>query len=211
MIPYIKVPDFPLGPLTLHPFGILVATGVLVTSWLATRRARALGYDLVLLNSFGTWMLLGGFIGGHVFDSLFYHWGEVMRRPQSLLLLWEGLSSFGGFLGATLGAILWKYLEIRRHWVRLRKAPMPIFPFANLVHAVFPVGWAFGRGGCSVVHDHPGARATAETWLAVAYPGFQPEAIDGPGTHRQLGFVTLIDGLYPRYDLGLLEIGRAHV
>jgi phosphatidylglycerol:prolipoprotein diacylglycerol transferase len=56
MIPYIHVPDLHVGPLPLHPFGILVATGVLVGSSLATRRARALGYDLAMLNSCLTWM-----------------------------------------------------------------------------------------------------------------------------------------------------------
>ena len=58
MIPYIHVPDLHIGPLPLHPFGILVATGVLVGSSVATHRARTLGYDLVKLNSFVTWMLV---------------------------------------------------------------------------------------------------------------------------------------------------------
>ena len=42
MIPYIHVPDLHVGPLPLHPFGILVATGVLIGTALATRRARLL-------------------------------------------------------------------------------------------------------------------------------------------------------------------------
>ena len=46
MIPYIYVPDLKLGPLTLHPFGLLVATGVIIGTWLATRRARQRGLDL---------------------------------------------------------------------------------------------------------------------------------------------------------------------
>ena len=44
----------------------------------------------------------------------------------------------------------------------------------------FPFAWIFGRLGCTIVHDHPGAHTTS--WLAVRYP-------DGP-----------------RYDLGLLEL-----
>src|SRR2546430_6263581 len=107
MIPYIKVPDLQLGPIPLHPFGILVATGVLVGTAIATRRGQKIGFDLVLLNSFITWMLVAGFIGGHVLDELFYHWDEVVKRPWSLLFLWEGLSSFGGFVGALIGVILW--------------------------------------------------------------------------------------------------------
>ena len=59
-----------------------------------------------------TWMLFAGFVLSHMLDSLFYHWEEVVRRPWSLLMPWEGLSSFGGFVGALIGIVLW-----RKHFV----------------------------------------------------------------------------------------------
>ena len=104
VIPYIHAPDLKLGPVTLHPFGLLVATGVIVGTALATRRARRRGIDLRKLNSFITWMLVAGFMGGHMFDEIFYHPSEIVKRPWSLLFLWEGLSSFGGFLAGSLAA-----------------------------------------------------------------------------------------------------------
>src|ERR1700750_3341587 len=112
MIPYIFVPDMKVGPLTLHPFGLLVATGVMVGTWLATRRARSRGLDLDKLNSFITWMLVAGFVGGHMLDEIFYHPHEIKERWYSLFMLWEGLSSFGGFTGGAIGVALWKYFEI---------------------------------------------------------------------------------------------------
>ncbi len=205
MIPYIKVPDFHVGPLPLHPFGLLVATGVLLGTALATRRGKQRGFDLDRLNSFITWMLAGGFIGGHVLDSIFYHPDEVARRPWSLLMLWEGLSSFGGFLGGFIGVVLWKYFEWHRG-LHKRPVPLPVLPFCDLILSVFPVAWIFGRSGCSVVHDHPGALASAHTLLAVAYPGARPQFTEGPGNHWYLGPITLIQGQYPRFDLGLLEV-----
>src|SRR5207253_889252 len=81
---------------------------VLVGTWIAGKRAKRLGYDDALFNSFVTWMLVGGFLGGHVLDELFYHWDEFLKRPYSLLLPWEGLSSFGGFIGPLGGILLWK-------------------------------------------------------------------------------------------------------
>jgi len=201
MIPYIHVPDFHIGPLPLHPFGILVATGVLVGTALTTRRARTLGYDLVKLNSFVTWMLVSAFLLSHVLDSLFYHWDEVVRRPWSLAMPWEGLSSFGGFVGAIVGILLWKYMVIEDGKLRARPKPVPLLPYADLVMSVLPVGWMFGRSGCATVHDHPGARATADTLLAVAYPLHQ-----GDGTITHIGFIQLIHGHDYRYDLGLLEL-----
>jgi phosphatidylglycerol:prolipoprotein diacylglycerol transferase len=203
MIPYIHVPDLHIGPLPLHPFGVLVATGVLVGTSVTNRRARALGYDLLKLNSFVTWMLVAGFILSHVLDELFYHWSEVVMRPWSLLMPWEGLSSFGGFAGALIGIVAWRYFVVDEgdwRW-RRRERPHPILPYADLVLSVFPLGWVFGRAGCATVHDHPGARATADTLLAVAYP---LRAGDGAVTH--IGFIQLIYGHDPRFDLGFLEL-----
>jgi phosphatidylglycerol---prolipoprotein diacylglyceryl transferase len=212
MIPYIHVDDGHIGPVPLHPFGILVATGVLVGTTLATRRARDLGYDQVRLNSFVTWMLVAGFIGGHVLDQLFYHWDEVVKRPISIIILWEGLSSFGGFTGAFIGIVLWKFLEVRKrgffYTVHLRPTAQSILPLADLILAVFPFGWMFGRAGCATVHDHPGALAPpGDTLLAVAYPSRDPVVTSSPDAATiKLGFIQIVQGHHPRFDLGMLEL-----
>ena len=68
---------------------------------------------------------------------------------------------------------------------------------------MFPVAWVFGRSGCSVVHDHPGMKATAGTLLAVAFG--RPERIQkilSVGT----GDLELRWGNAPQFDLGLLEM-----
>jgi len=212
MIPYIHVPDLPIGPVTIHPFGVLVATGVLIGTALAARRCRALGLDLNLFNSFVTWMLVAGFIGGHVLDELFYHWDEVVKRPWSLFLLWEGLSSFGGFVGALIGILLWKRFDWDRGWFRVRPKVLPVFVYADVVLAVFPVAWIFGRSGCSTVHDHPGLLATGSAPLAVEFP-LEREQIPqdwfkahGSEAAFHLGPIELFKGHFLRYDLGLLEL-----
>jgi phosphatidylglycerol:prolipoprotein diacylglycerol transferase len=214
MIPYIHVPDLKIGPLTLHPFGLLVATGVILGTYLATRRARQRGLDLDKLNSFITWMLVCGFLGGHMLDQIFYHWPEFVKRPWSIFLLYEGLSSFGGFIGAFIGIVLWKHYEAVP-WKEIpgigftipkykkRELAMPILPFADLILSVFPVAWVFGRSGCSVVHDHPGMKAAAGSLFAVAFG--RPERIQkilSVGT----GDLELRWGNAPQYDLGLLEL-----
>jgi phosphatidylglycerol:prolipoprotein diacylglycerol transferase len=110
MVPYIHIPD--LG--FIHPFGLLVATGVIIGTWLATRRARKIGFDVDRLNSFITWMLLCGFAGGHMLDEIFYHPKELVKDPIKLIRLWDGLSSFGGFAGALIGILLWKFYEAHK-------------------------------------------------------------------------------------------------
>jgi len=207
MIPYIHVYELHLGPLTLHPFGILVATGVVLGTALAKRRARSLGLDQDSLMSFVTWALVGGFIGGHVFDEIFYHPEEILKAPWSLLYLWAGLSSFGGFAGSIIGIVLWKFYETKPV-LRLgagftlvrpvrRATPLRLLPFSDVFLAVFPVAWVFGRLGCTVVHDHPGLQTSASRPFSVAY---------GPGPVEKYGFFELRYGSIPRFDLGLLEM-----
>jgi phosphatidylglycerol:prolipoprotein diacylglycerol transferase len=201
MIPYIHIPEGHIGPLPIHPFGLLVATGVLLGTAMTTRRARILGWDVNKLNSFVTWMLISAFLLSHVLDSLFYHWDEVVKNPVYIVKFWEGLSSFGGFIGAAVGIVLWRYLYIDNGRLRVRPAPAPLLPFADLVLSCLPLGWMFGRAGCASVHDHPGARATADTLLAVAWPTH-----DGDGYVTKIGFIELIHGHAPRFDMGLLEL-----
>jgi phosphatidylglycerol---prolipoprotein diacylglyceryl transferase len=210
MIPYIHVPDLKLGPLTLHPFGLLVATGVIIGTWLATKRARERSLDIDKLNSFITWMLVSGFINAHMLDQVFYHWPEVVKRPWSIFMLWEGLSSFGGFIGGLIGVVLWKYFEaipiLRTPFFTIsrfkrREAAMPIMPFCDLILSVFPVAWVFGRSGCSVVHDHQGIKAPAGHLLAVAFGPADPTKT----MHLPAG-IELRYGSTPHFDLGLLEM-----
>ncbi len=225
MLPYIQVNDLMIGPIPkigtipLHPFGLLVATGVLLGTALATWRARRRGVDLDLLNSFITWMLVAGFTGGHMLDQIFYHPSDLARiegghlvwvRPQAIFMLWEGLSSFGGFVGGFLGILAWKFFYLKTRvrlgslgipWFARRPKSLPILPFCDIILSVFPVAWIFGRSGCSVVHDHPGAPSAHGAWLAVEYPFASPH--HHPKTET---FVSFLHGDFPRYDLGTLEL-----
>jgi phosphatidylglycerol:prolipoprotein diacylglycerol transferase len=169
LVPFLHVPDWvllsegalgahlPPAALSIRPFGTLVAAGVYIGAYLALYQARRVGLSQRVLGALLVWVVLGGFVGGHVLDTLFYYPGEVTRRPWSLFMLWEGQSSFGGFVGAVAGALGfgWRY--------RVR-----VFPYADVVASAFPTGWVLGRLGCALAHDHPGLASQA--WFAVAFP-----------------------------------------
>ena len=167
-IPYLHIPElvlipkgifkgFPPADFSIKPFGALVATGVYLGSILATRQGRRLGLHDRVMTSFITWMLVTAFLSAHMLDVIFYYPGQVLRDPLSLLRVWEGLSSFGGFSGAIIGGFLWKW-----------RYKGEIFPYADVIASSFPAAWVFGRTGCSIAHDHPGLASNA--WFAVQYP-----------------------------------------
>jgi phosphatidylglycerol:prolipoprotein diacylglycerol transferase len=215
MLPYVHVSDLTIFGLHLHPFGLLVVVAILVGTTLARRRARQKGLDLAQLESFIGWMLFVGFLSAHALDAILYHPREVLARPWSLLFFWEGIGSFSGFLGALVGVVMWRHFEWRP-WLELgpleisriarREKSRAILPFADVILSVFPVAWIFGRAGCSIAHDHPGARAEETAPLAVAFPSPNPSVIEGPGQHATFGPITIIHGHFARYDLGTLEL-----
>jgi phosphatidylglycerol:prolipoprotein diacylglycerol transferase len=135
----------------------LVASGVYVGAYLAVKQGRKLGMDEKALISLIFWSVGMGFVGAHVLDVVFYYPERLLRDPLSLFHLWDGLSSFGGFCGAFIGALLWKL-----------RYQQPVLPYIDVVGSAFPLAWVFGRSGCSIAHDHPGLRS--ELWFAVQYP-----------------------------------------
>lgn len=179
-LPYFTIPDGHIGPIPLHPFGVLVATGIMVGHRIATKRAEALGLSAEKFESLVFWTVATGIVLSHVLDAIFYHPQQVAENPLYLFKIWAGLSSFGGFFGAALGFLVY-----------LRNNPdVDGWRAADAIGYGLPVGWLFGRAGCATVHDHPGRPSTH--WLAVDFPATGARHFDFPPG--------------PRFDLGVLEL-----
>jgi phosphatidylglycerol:prolipoprotein diacylglycerol transferase len=130
----------------IYAFGMMVALAVLVGSLIADHRAKREGIHPRIMGELLGYVLIGGFVLGHMLDAVFYHWDVVARDPLFVLKLWDGLSSFGGFVGGVLGAVIW---TLHRRY--------SFIAFADPIAYAFPFGWIFGRLGCFLAHDHPGA------------------------------------------------------
>ncbi len=196
MVPAIEVYSWRAGPVSFHAFGLLVTLGVFFGYMAARKRAPMFGVAREDLSSFLRWMLITAFVLAHMLDEIFYH-PEGLRKPYTLLFIWDGLSSYGGFIGTCVGGVLWAFLEIAPDFpfVKRRATRKPLLAISDLVASVFPLGWTFGRAGCAVVHDHIGARSSSA--FAVQF-GF------GPAT--DYGIFALHHGEDPRFDLGLIEM-----
>jgi phosphatidylglycerol---prolipoprotein diacylglyceryl transferase len=149
VIPYFEQPQLELGPLTIHAFGVLVAAAVMVGYRVFRRQLAARGLDQLTGDRLFAFIVVGGFVVAHLVDRVIYHPQLTARDPMSLLRFWEGLSSFGGFVGAVLGA--WLFAR------RRRSSEAPAWPYLDAVAYAFPFGWIFGRTGCFLAYDHPGA------------------------------------------------------
>ena len=161
-LPYYEQPSWTIplpvvDEVTIHAFGILVAIALVVGTWVARWQGRTRGLDPVQVVDAATWTAISGFIGAHLVSVLFYFPDRVLEDPLQLLYIWNGLSSFGGFLGGAIGA-----------YVYLKRKRMPVLPFVDSIAVGLAPGWVIGRLGCSVAHDHPGI--STDFFLAFDHP-----------------------------------------
>lgn len=204
MFPFIDVKPFEIGPLEIHLFGILVATGVVVGSSLAARYAERNAIDPDYLRWIGFRLVVGGFIICHIIDVVFYQQDKLASDPLILLKVWQGISSYGGFIG---GFIMFMWYTQARY-----KPPITRLELADNAIYAFAPGFWFGRMGCSVAHDHPGV--PTDFPLAVEfppgrYPGY--EQFDLPANQAVVAHdLGLYEALYlmPLIVLGVVLISR---
>lgn len=139
-----------------------VPAAIISGYWFALRRARAAGLDTKVFESSMEWGIGGGLVLSHVAEILFYQPQKLKAEGfLTLFKFWDGLSSYGGFIGGTaVFAAYYLLYRKRRWWVE-----------ADLLIQGMMVAWVFGRFGCTVSGDHPGPRTT----LPFAYP-----YLDGP-------------------------------
>jgi phosphatidylglycerol---prolipoprotein diacylglyceryl transferase len=192
LIPWFEPPilKIPLGDtvIPLHGFGFLVALGFIFGGRAAMNRAKRLGLDPEVINRLIGWLVAGTFIGGHVGYGLMYKPEEYLANPVEFLKVWQGLSSFGGFVVCVPISIWFFWKEKVRVW-----------PFLDCLAYGMAIGWFFGRMGCFVAHDHPGTET--RFWLG-AYGICQPHGNKMVACHD----MGLYEGLWALAVFGLFQL-----
>ena len=136
--------DLPQSFGFINLFGILIAAGVLLGTWLARKYCERNGLDQDTLQYFGLRLIIWGFIGAHVFNTIFYDLHAFIEDPWATTKK-LGISSYGAALSGTIAFFYyaWKLKLEKRRW-----GDMAAWGAAG--------GWLFGRLGCALVHDHVG-------------------------------------------------------
>ncbi|HVV83736.1 MAG TPA: prolipoprotein diacylglyceryl transferase family protein [Kofleriaceae bacterium] len=162
-LPFFTLHTLNLGPLPLQPFGILVASGVLIGAEVMRRYMLRFGVEEDDIRGLTMWLIVAGFAGAHLFDAFVYEHDRLSDDPLLILKVWDGISSYGGFIGGALGYVFFVW------WKRLTPRLMADSSIVGLL-----VAFTIGRIGCTIVHDHIG-RATTSS-LGIDYPRREIEA-----------------------------------
>ncbi len=171
---------FPDG-LPIRGYGTMVLFGSVFGLWMATHRARQVGFDPEILMSLVFWMFLCGIAGARLFyvieywDSRFQYdsWSETLKEvlnfPQG------GLVVYGSLIGA--GMAFGTFCHRRR---------LPPLALADLIAPSLLAGLAIGRIGCLLNGCCYGGE-TDRPW-AVTFPSGSVPYIDQVQSGRMVGF-----------------------
>ena len=198
MIPYFEQPSFTIGPITIHAFGVIVATAVLVGLELGRRRFRRLGLDPHLGEGLAWYAVIGGFLGAHLFSVLFYFPDEVAKNPLLLLKFWEDISSFGGMIGGLIA--IWLFLRLKTADLDRRARLL----YLDAIAFVFPFALMIGRIACSLAHDHPGTVTRFPLAVSLESPEAQTYIVS---VYRSAGRLTELPPPAHLSYLGFHDLG----
>lgn len=145
-----------LGWLVPRP-GLMYAIALVAVTWVFVRRARAIGLD----GQRALEMAFAGAVAGMIGTRFFYlaTTGELLRlEPSHWFGLSQGTASWGAYLGAIAGGVLYTSL-----------ARIPTWPYLDTAAAAAPLGPFMARWSCFLAGDDFG-RVSGVVW-AVRYPG----------------------------------------
>jgi phosphatidylglycerol---prolipoprotein diacylglyceryl transferase len=106
------IDGFPIGPLYIRFYGIILMLGTVAGAWLATREARRRGYDPEIVWDLLIYLIIGGVLGARLWHILTPPPSSIeqgittyfyLTHPLDALAIWRGgLGIFGGVIGGAI-------------------------------------------------------------------------------------------------------------
>lgn len=157
-------PDFYLGPLRLHWYGVILAAAVLLAYGLAVKFAPRFGLGPGFVDGLLPWLLLAGFVGARLYYVIFA-WDFFRTEPNLIWQIWTGgLSIYGAVFGGAAALVI--YAKLKR---------VAVWSGFGLLAAVLPLAQGLGRFGNFFNAEAFGA-PTALPWKMYVPPMSRPAA-----------------------------------
>ena len=127
---------FEIFGLSIHLYGLIIATGLVLAAVYGMRRAPRFGLTEDHILDGVLWVTPFAIVCARLYYCVF-EWQRYAANPLSILYIWEGgLAIYGGVIGAAIGIVV--YCRVRH---------LKITPVLDLVSLGFLIGQAIGRWG----------------------------------------------------------------
>ena len=126
-----------IGPLTIHTYGFLIATGFLIGLYLAVWRAKKEGIPSDRIIDLGFYILLSAIVGSRLL-FIIINSGYYLKDPLAIFKIWEGGLVFYGGVMVAVPTVIW---YVKRH-------KLALWSMADIFAPSIAIGHVFGRLGC---------------------------------------------------------------
>ena len=128
--------SFSLGPLTIHYYGLIIATGLVLAAVYGMKRSKEFGLTEDDILDGVLWVTPFAIVCARIYYVAF-SWADYADNPISVLYIWEGgLAIYGGVLGAIVGIFVYTRVKKISAWAVL-----------DVVALGFLIGQSMGRWG----------------------------------------------------------------
>src|SRR4026207_1991947 len=182
---------FELGPITVYPYGVLLAAAYLLGLRFAMVRAKARGLDAVRVLDLGIYIIISALVGAKLL-LLITDFRTFRADPAELLTL---ARSGGVFYGGLILAVIVALWYIRR-------AGLPLWTTCDVFAPGIALGHVVGRFGCFFAGCCYG-KATSMPW-AVTFTNPSAPTNVGPPLNVPLHPTQLYEAGAEALILGIL-------
>lgn len=141
-----------IGPFTIYGFGLMLAIGFLVGSYLFVAESKRRGIDSAHANNITLIALLAG-IGGSKVLYLLENFSEFLADPIGMAFNPGGLTYYGGFLLATLCVYFY-----------VQKKKLHFLTIADAIAPALMLAYGIARIGCHLAGDGDYGFPTTLPW-----------------------------------------------
>lgn len=145
MIPYYILDHFSVGPITINIWGFFVALGFIIGLLVVLKEAKRKKVDQNEVLNLAIVLFVSAFVGTRLLHVIVF-WRDFTDNFLDIFRVWNGGAIYyGGFLGAILGGAI--YVKIKK---------LDFWKMADVFAFGLPLGYAVGRIGCFLIHEHIG-------------------------------------------------------
>ncbi len=128
--------ELKIGPITLHWYGLLIATAILIGVPLAQRLAKYRHVSSDVIADLAVWLVLAAIPCARLYYVAF-QWSYYSQHPGQIVAIWQGgIAIHGAILGGMVATLIFSRLQRVSFW-----------QLADLIAPSLILGQAIGRWG----------------------------------------------------------------
>lgn len=147
------------GPFTIHWYGVIIATGVILALWLSVREGKHQVIDEDVFYDYLLWALPVAIICARIYYVVF-QWPYYRLHPDEIIAIWDGgIAIYGAIIGGLITLLIF-----------CRARGLPVWTMLDVIAPTVILAQAIGRWGNFMNQEAFGRITTKAALLAQHLP-----------------------------------------